>query len=69
MSVKNKEVYRYIYKLEPTRRKALNRLRELIFEVAPEAKETIKYKMPSYELEESSICHMASKKNITWHPI
>jgi uncharacterized protein YdhG (YjbR/CyaY superfamily) len=52
----------YFDQLEPGRKDALETLRGLIFEVDPEIKETMRYKMPTYELDEVVVA-MASQKH------
>jgi uncharacterized protein YdhG (YjbR/CyaY superfamily) len=46
----------------PDRKKSLESLRTLIFEVAPGIKETTHYNLPTYELEEVVVA-MASQKH------
>jgi uncharacterized protein YdhG (YjbR/CyaY superfamily) len=48
MSRKNPDVDEYMEKLEPRRRDALAQLRSLIVTTAPDAIETMRYKMPTY---------------------
>ena len=52
----------YFDQLEPGRKQALETLRRLIFEVSPEINETLRYKMPTYEMDEV-VLSMASQKH------
>jgi len=64
ISVKEKteEVEAYFQALAPERRSALEELRSLILEVAPDVVETMKYRMPTYEYEDV-LCSLASQKH------
>ena len=62
MSRKNPEVDAYIEKLEPRRRDALAQLRLLIVTTVPDAIETMRYKMPTYEYGNGVLCAFASQK-------
>ena len=62
MSKKMTEVDTYLQKLDPERRTALERLRSLVFEVVPDATETMKYRMPTYERGGNMVCAFASQK-------
>ncbi|SDX18151.1 protein of unknown function (DU1801) [Marininema mesophilum] len=55
-------VEEYMAQLPGDRKEDLARLRELIHQVAPNAKEIIKYKMPYYE-QNGPLCAFASQKN------
>jgi uncharacterized protein YdhG (YjbR/CyaY superfamily) len=52
----------YLYELEPGRREALIELRALILAVVPDAVETMKYRMPTYEYGAGVLCAFASQK-------
>jgi uncharacterized protein YdhG (YjbR/CyaY superfamily) len=52
----------YFQNLNPERRSALETVRSLILETLPEATETMKYRMPTYELDEV-VCAFASQKH------
>ena len=52
----------YIAKLPVSRRTILNPLRNLILSMLPDAVETMRYKMPTYELEDP-VCAIASQKH------
>jgi uncharacterized protein YdhG (YjbR/CyaY superfamily) len=60
--VRSQEVDAYLAGLEPDRREALSELRALVLEVVPDAVETIKYRMPTYEYEGGVLCAFASQK-------
>ena len=62
MSMKSKEVDSYLENLEPDRQAALIRLRFLVFEVAPDAVETMQYRMPTYQYRQELLCSFASQK-------
>ena len=62
MAEKTKEVDAYLGALEPDRRAALGALRELVFGTAPGAVETMRYRMPTYELDDV-LCSFASQKH------
>ena len=62
MGVGSREVDAYLDHLEPERRRALEALREIIRESAPEADENMKYRMPTYG-EDPIVCAMASQKH------
>lgn len=51
----------YLDDLAEERREALDRLRSLVFEVAPDAEESIKYGMPYYTAG-GALCAFASQK-------
>ena len=63
MTQRIQEVDEYLEKLAPERRTALGQLRSLVFEVVPDASETIKYKMPTYEHRGHILCAFASQKH------
>lgn len=54
--------HKYFEKLAPDRKKSLETLRTLIFDVAPGIKETMRYRMPTYEFE-GMVVAMASQKH------
>jgi len=56
------EVDAYIQALPPDRSAALTALRNLVRETLPEARETMRYRMPTYELDEV-VCSFASQKH------
>ncbi len=59
---KSAEVDAYIQKLSTDRTDALSALRDLVRETVPQAQETMRYRMPTYELDEV-ICSFASQKH------
>lgn len=61
--MKHPDVDRYLEDLPAERQRALRRVRELIHEVAPDAGESMKYRMPTYYLGESPLCAFASQKH------
>lgn len=62
MSTRTDEVDAYLLDLEPGRRAALSELRSLVLETVPDAVETMRYRMPTYELEGRVLCAIASQK-------
>lgn len=52
----------YLRNLEPARKTALGRVRQLVLDTVPGITETMKYRMPTYELNEV-VCAFASQKN------
>jgi hypothetical protein len=56
------EVDEYLAGLDPDRKEALERIRSMILEAVPGVVETMKYRTPTYELE-NVVCAMASQKN------
>ena len=62
MNEKPRTVDAYLEVLAPDRREALAVLRSLVREVVPEAEETMRYGMPTYEKDGSVVCSFASQK-------
>jgi hypothetical protein len=62
MPEKSSAVDAYLSDLAPDRRAAVERIRSLIFETVPDVTETMKYGMPTYELDEV-VCAVASQKH------
>ena len=60
--MRSQEVDAYLSGLESERREALSELRELVLEMVPDAVETIKYRMPTYEYQGGVLCAFASQK-------
>ena len=56
------EVEEYIDQFDPAQREILSRLRELIYEVVPDATEAIKWRVPTFSLQKN-ICYIAGFKN------
>jgi len=63
MNRKTEQVDTYLQNLEPERRTALVELRSLVFQVVPDAVETMKYRMPTYQYEDDMLCAFASQKH------
>jgi uncharacterized protein YdhG (YjbR/CyaY superfamily) len=59
---KNKDVDAYLSGLELDRGAALEQLRALVFESVPDVVETMRYRMPTYELDDV-LCSFASQKH------
>jgi uncharacterized protein YdhG (YjbR/CyaY superfamily) len=62
MKKKTSEVEAYFQALAPERRSALEELRSLILEAAPDGVETMRYRMPTYEYDDV-LCSIASQKH------
>jgi uncharacterized protein YdhG (YjbR/CyaY superfamily) len=60
--VRSQEVDAYLSGLEPNRREALSEIRKLVLDLVPDAVETMKYRMPTYEYEGGVLCAFASQK-------
>lgn len=58
----SQEVEAYLAGLDPDRREALTALRAMVLGEVPEAVETIKYGMPTYEYQGGVLCAFASQK-------
>jgi uncharacterized protein YdhG (YjbR/CyaY superfamily) len=63
MGSRSRTIDEYLEGLTPERRAALSQLRNLIFEVVPDAVEDFQYRMPTYWVEGESLCAMASQKH------
>jgi len=61
MVAKRTSISAYLASLEPERRREFERLRAWVRKVLPNAKETMAYKMPTYEGREP-ICSIAAQK-------
>jgi len=59
----------YINSFPPNMQEVLQMLRQMIKEEAPEAKETIKYGMPTFTLHGNLVYFAAWKKHIGFYPI
>jgi len=57
-----KNVDTYLAGLDESRRKALAVLRKLILETVPGVQESMRYRMPTYDLGDTGVCAMASQK-------
>jgi uncharacterized protein YdhG (YjbR/CyaY superfamily) len=62
-------VDQYINQFPESTQKILESIRELINEMAPEAKETIAYKMPTFELGSNKLHFAAFKKHIGFYAV
>ena len=62
MTQKSKEVEAYLNNLTPVRQSALQTVRSLILDTIPGIEETMKYRMPTFKLDEV-VCAFASQKN------
>lgn len=62
MSDKTQSVDAYLEGLAPDRREALTTLRAVVRGMVPEAEETMRYRMPTYERDGSVVCSFASQK-------
>jgi uncharacterized protein YdhG (YjbR/CyaY superfamily) len=62
MGEPSQQVDAYLQTLTPERREALSQARALIRQMAPEAEEMIRYKMPAYEYDGHIVCAFASQK-------
>ena len=62
MSKKSKEVDTYIRNLRDDRREALEQLRALVFDLVPDAEESVSYRMPTYSHRDGFLCAFASQK-------
>jgi uncharacterized protein YdhG (YjbR/CyaY superfamily) len=60
---RNEQVDAYLENLDPERRAALTELRSLVLRTVPDAPETVKYRMPTYEYEGGMLCAFASQKH------
>lgn len=58
-----KTVAAYLKELPAPRRSALSKLRKLVKQVAPDAKESMRYGMPYYELDAVPLFSLAAQKN------
>jgi uncharacterized protein YdhG (YjbR/CyaY superfamily) len=61
--VRSEAVDAYLAGLAPDRREALSNLRQIILDAAPGAKETMRYRMPTYEYGDGVLCSLASQKH------
>ena len=62
MSRKTQKVDEYLGSLHPERRAALTELRSLVLETMPDAVETMRYRMPTYEYRGRVLCSFACQK-------
>jgi uncharacterized protein YdhG (YjbR/CyaY superfamily) len=62
MNESSMQVDQYLEGLETPRRGALTQLRALILEMVPDAVESMKFRMPTYEYGGAMLCAFASQK-------
>jgi uncharacterized protein YdhG (YjbR/CyaY superfamily) len=62
MPKKDKGVDTYLEGLAPQRKEALEQLRALVFKTVPDAEESMKYNMPTYDYAGEGLCAFASQK-------
>jgi len=62
MPAKSAEVEAYLNRLGPDRRAALEQIRALVLATVPDALETMRYRMPTFELA-GMVCAVASQKH------
>jgi uncharacterized protein YdhG (YjbR/CyaY superfamily) len=63
------EVELYISQFEPEIQSRLEILRQLFFEVLPDTKESIRYKMPAFKVGKHHLYFAAYKKHIGFYPV
>ena len=63
MVKRTEKVEEYLESLERERRAALTELRSLVLETVPEAVETMRYRMPTYDYKDHMLCAFASQKH------
>ena len=63
MSKNAANVDAYLQSLEPDRKMVLEHLRAMVFEVVPDAVETMDYRMPTYQYNNDMLCAFASQKH------
>jgi uncharacterized protein YdhG (YjbR/CyaY superfamily) len=67
---KPKTIDEYIYSFPLSTKKILNKIRETVFEIAPDAQESIAYGMPGFKINGKPLCYFASfKTHIGFYPI
>ena len=63
------EVEKYIAQFEPEIQSKLKILRQLFFEVLPDTKESIRYKIPAFKVGNHYLYFAAYKKHIGFYPV
>jgi uncharacterized protein YdhG (YjbR/CyaY superfamily) len=63
------EVDHYISQFEPQIQSRLNNLRQLFFEVYPNSVESIRYKIPAYQVGQQHLYFAAYRKHIGFYPV
>lgn len=61
-TARNPEVEAYLAALPEDRRRALEAVRQVVFEQVPDVEETMRYRMPTYEREGEIVCAFAAQK-------
>ncbi len=60
--MRSKELDAYLVGLGPERREALSELRDVVLAAVPDAAESMRYRMPTYTIEDGVPCALASQK-------
>lgn len=69
MSEKPKTIDEYLHALEPDRRNELQRLRQRVTHLIPEAEETMSYGMPTLKYRGRALVYFtSSKKHLSFYP-
>ncbi len=68
MNERAKEIDKYIEVFPEVTRKMLCKMREVIIQSAPQAEETIKYRMPTYVLKGNLVHFAGYKSHIGFYP-
>lgn len=63
------EVEEYIQQFEPEVKEKLHALRQVFFEVLPDAQESIRYKIPAFKVGKHHLYFAAYKKHIGFYPV
>ncbi len=63
------DVEKYIQQFEPDVQEKLSTIRQLFFEVLPNTKESIRYKMPAFKVGNYHLYFAAYKKHIGFYPV
>jgi uncharacterized protein YdhG (YjbR/CyaY superfamily) len=63
------EIDKYIRQFEPEIQSRLTDLRKLFFEVLPDTKESIRYKMPAFKVGNYHLYFAAYKNHIGFYPV
>ncbi|GAA1632528.1 iron chaperone [Leucobacter chromiireducens] len=69
MTEKPQTIDEYLSRLDPAPRAALERIRQLVTALVPEATETISYGMPTLLVQDRALVYFtASKKHLSFYP-
>ncbi len=63
------EVEQYINQFAPEIQARLQQFRQCFFEILPQTKELIRYKMPAFQIGEQYLYFSACKKHIGFYPV